>query len=35
VRFTPYVPRTATTQDTIEARYTELYGALPTPAPQP
>jgi ABC-type sugar transport system substrate-binding protein len=28
-RFVPYVPRTATTQDTIEARYKELYGALP------
>lgn len=35
VRFVPYVPRTVTTQETIEARYVELYGALPTPAPKP
>jgi ABC-type sugar transport system substrate-binding protein len=34
-RFVPYVPRTVTTQDTIEARYTELYGTLPTAAPKP
>jgi ABC-type sugar transport system substrate-binding protein len=27
VQFVPYVPRTVTTQDTIEARYAELYGA--------
>jgi ABC-type sugar transport system substrate-binding protein len=33
VQFTGYVPRTVTTQDTIEARYVELYGALPTKAP--
>jgi len=33
VRFVSYVPRTTTTQDTIEARYIELYGALPTPVP--
>jgi ABC-type sugar transport system substrate-binding protein len=33
VQYVPYVPRTATTQDTIEARYVELYGALPTKAP--
>ncbi len=33
IQFVPYVPRTVTTQDTIEARYKELYGALPTPAP--
>jgi ABC-type sugar transport system substrate-binding protein len=29
----PYVPRMATTQATIEQRYIELYGALPTKAP--
>jgi hypothetical protein len=28
-RFVPYVPRAVTTQETIEARYQELYGALP------
>jgi ABC-type sugar transport system substrate-binding protein len=33
--FTAYVPRTVTTQDTIDARYVALYGALPTPAPSP
>jgi hypothetical protein len=27
VQFVPYVPRTVTTQETIDARYTELYGA--------
>jgi ABC-type sugar transport system substrate-binding protein len=32
VQFVPYVPRTVTTQDTIDARYVELYGALPTPS---
>jgi ABC-type sugar transport system substrate-binding protein len=29
----PYQPRFLTTQENIEARYVELYGALPTPAP--
>ena len=28
-RVVPYVPRMVTTQDTIEERYEELYGALP------
>jgi ABC-type sugar transport system substrate-binding protein len=32
-QFQPYAPRRTTTQDTIEARYKELYGALPTPVP--
>jgi ABC-type sugar transport system substrate-binding protein len=29
----PYEPHHVTTQDNIEERYVELYGALPTPAP--
>ena len=29
----PYEPKHVTTQENIEERYVELYGALPTPAP--
>jgi ABC-type sugar transport system substrate-binding protein len=33
IQVVPYAPRRVTTQADIEARYKELYGALPTPVP--